>query len=108
MLNEGKATGSLKYLFCATVSIFSMAVLRSSFRHPMLGMNMFSSKSTSILSNVNGEFKEYKIEIQRTYLNNNYDNKNMVIKVTDKELLNKTGGIIQGMSGSPVIQNGTI
>ena len=30
----------------------------------------------------------------------------MLIKVTDKELLNKTGGIIQGMSGSPIIQNG--
>ena len=60
----------------------------------------------SILSNVNGEFKEYKIEIERTYLNNNHDNKSMVIKVTDEELLNKTGGIVQGMSGSPVIQNG--
>ena len=59
-----------------------------------------------ILSNVEGEIKEYKIEIQRTYLNNNYDNKSMLIKVTDEELLDKTGGIIQGMSGSPIIQNG--
>ena len=50
--------------------------------------------------------KEYNIEIQKTYLNNNYDNKSMVIKVTDDKLLNKTGGIIQGMSGSPIIQNG--
>ena len=32
----------------------------------------------------------------------------MVIKVTDKKLLDKTGGIIQGMSGSPIIQNGTL
>lgn len=60
----------------------------------------------SILSNIDGDFKEYKIEIQRTYLNNNYDNKSMLIKVIDEELINKTGGIIQGMSGSPVIQNG--
>lgn len=60
----------------------------------------------SILSNIDGDFKEYKIEIQKTYLNNNYDNKSMIIKVTDEELLNKTGGIIQGMSGSPIIQNG--
>lgn len=59
-----------------------------------------------ILSNVDGEFKQYKIEIEKTYLNNNYDNKSMLIKVTDEELLNKTGGIIQGMSGSPIIQNG--
>ena len=60
----------------------------------------------AILSNIDGKFKEYKIEIQKTYLNNNYDNKSMVIKITDEELLNKTGGIIQGMSGSPIIQNG--
>lgn len=59
-----------------------------------------------ILSDVEGEIKEYNIEIQKTYLNNNYDNKSMQIKVTDTELLNKTGGIIQGMSGSPIIQNG--
>lgn len=59
-----------------------------------------------ILSNIDGEMKEYNIEIQKTYLNNNYDNKSMVIKVTDDKLLNKTGGIIQGMSGSPIIQNG--
>ena len=60
----------------------------------------------TILSNIDGEFKEYKIEIQKTHLNNNYDNKSMLIKVTDEELLEKTGGIIQGMSGSPIIQNG--
>ena len=60
----------------------------------------------TILSNIDGRLKEYKIEIQKTYLNNNYDNKSMVIKVTDEELLNKTGGIIQGMSGSPIIKNG--
>ena len=60
----------------------------------------------TILSDISGELKEYKIEIQKTYLNNNYDNKSMVIKVTDEELLNRTGGIIQGMSGSPIIQNG--
>ena len=34
--------------------------------------------------------------------------KNMVIKVTDKELLEKAGGIVQGMSGSPIIQNGKL
>ena len=35
-------------------------------------------------------------------------NKGLVIKVTDEELLEKTGGIIQGMSGSPIIQNGKL
>lgn len=32
----------------------------------------------------------------------------MVISITDKRLLNKTGGIVQGMSGSPIIQNGKL
>ena len=50
--------------------------------------------------------KEYKIEIEKIFINNDSDNKSMLIKVKDEELLNKTGGIIQGMSGSPVIQNG--
>ena len=39
-------------------------------------------------------------------LENNYDNKSMLIKITDERLIEKTGGIIQGMSGAPVIQNG--
>ena len=46
------------------------------------------------------------ILIQKLFLNNNQDNKSMLIKVTDKRLLEKTGGIIQGMSGAPIIQNG--
>ena len=50
--------------------------------------------------------KEYKIEIEKIFINNDTDNKSMLIKVKDEELLEKTGGIIQGMSGSPVVQNG--
>lgn len=50
--------------------------------------------------------KMYDIEIEKIYSMNNEDNKSMLIKVTDKELLDKTGGIIQGMSGAPIIQNG--
>lgn len=54
----------------------------------------------------NSEPKSYEIEIEKIYSMNNQDNKSMLIKVTDKELINKTGGIIQGMSGAPVIQDG--
>lgn len=53
-----------------------------------------------------GKKENYKIEIEKIYTSNNYDNKSMLIKITDKRLLEKTGGIIQGMSGSPIIQNG--
>lgn len=54
----------------------------------------------------NGKKEQYKIEISKIYTSNNYDNKSMMIKITDERLLQKTGGIIQGMSGSPIIQNG--
>lgn len=52
--------------------------------------------------------KEYEIEIEKIYTNNNQNNKSMIVKITDKELIEKTGGIIQGMSGAPIIQNGKL
>ena len=53
-----------------------------------------------------GKKEEYNVRIQKIFKNNNEDNKSMIVKVTDERLLEKTGGIIQGMSGSPIIQNG--
>ena len=52
----------------------------------------------------NSTKKKYDIEIEKVYINNNQNNKSMLIKITDKELVEKTGGIIQGMSGAPIIQ----
>lgn len=63
-------------------------------------------KATILCCLDNQKVEEYEIEIQKIYKENNYNNKSMQIKVTDERLLEKTGGIIQGMSGSPVIQNG--
>jgi stage IV sporulation protein B len=54
------------------------------------------------------EIRRYAIEIQKVYYQTNLRDKGMVVKVTDLELLNLTGGIIQGMSGSPIIQNGKL
>ena len=65
-------------------------------------------KATLICSLENNNRMEYDIEIQNINYNNNTDNKSMIIKVIDKTLLEKTGGIIQGMSGSPIIQNGKL
>lgn len=50
--------------------------------------------------------REYSIEIEKIYKDNDYNNKSMLIRVTDDELLNKTGGIIRGLSGAPIVQNG--
>lgn len=53
------------------------------------------------------KIEEYSVQIERI-MRNRTDSKNMVVKVTDQRLLDKTGGIIQGMSGSPIVQDGKI
>lgn len=50
----------------------------------------------------------FSIKIERVDFNSETPTKNMVIKITDEELIEKTGGIVQGMSGSPILQNGRI
>lgn len=61
-----------------------------------------------VRSSVSGELKDYSIEIERVDYSSEKSSKGMVIKVTDPELLALTGGIVQGMSGSPIIQNGKL
>lgn len=58
-----------------------------------------------IRTSINGEVKDYEIEITELKTQSE-GNKGIVLKVTDEELLALTGGIVQGMSGSPIIQNG--
>ena len=58
-----------------------------------------------IRSSISGEILDYRIEILQVDKNSS-DNKGLVIQVTDPELLELTGGIVQGMSGSPILQNG--
>lgn len=52
--------------------------------------------------------KLYTVEIARISYRENSAGKNMVVKVVDEQLKEKTGGIVQGMSGSPIIQNGKL
>ena len=62
-----------------------------------------------IRSSIDGDsIKDYEIEIVKTNYQSSSNEKSMVIRVIDKELLEKTGGIVQGMSGSPIIQNGKV
>ncbi|MBP1575886.1 MAG: SpoIVB peptidase [Oscillospiraceae bacterium] len=65
--------------------------------------------SAVILSTVEGtEAEEYDILIEKIALSDDSLTKNMVIKVVDEELIEATGGIVQGMSGSPIIQDGKL
>ena len=61
-----------------------------------------------IRCSVDGHVKEYEAQIKRIDLNHEDSNKSFILQVTDEELLEKTGGVVQGMSGSPVIQNGKL
>ena len=64
--------------------------------------------SAQILTTINGEPEYFDIEIVKAVKQNSPAEKGMVIKVVDKRLIDKTGGILQGMSGSPIIQNGRL
>ena len=63
----------------------------------------------AILSTVSGDTpREYSVEILKIYPKDRTDGRNLLLKVTDETLLEATGGIVQGMSGSPIIQDGKL
>lgn len=75
---------------------------------PVATVKEVSEGKAQIVSTVDsGGPRYYDIEITKISKNNGHG-KNMVIKVTDKTLIEKTGGIVQGMSGSPIVQNGML
>lgn len=62
-----------------------------------------------ILTTIEGSTPSYyDIEIESVNRNDSIETKNMIIRITDEDLLSKTGGIVQGMSGSPIIQDGKL
>lgn len=72
-----------------------------------LKQDIKKGKATILCTVFGNEPKEYEIEITDLFTDGN-GFRDMIVKVTDEELLSETGGIVQGMSGSPIIQNGKI
>jgi len=65
--------------------------------------------AATIRSNVQGdEVRDYAVTIEQVELNEDADGRNLLLRVIDPVLLEQTGGIVQGMSGSPILQNGRI
>lgn len=64
--------------------------------------------SATLLCNIDGSVKEYSIEILSAYMQPTIKEKGLTIRVTDKRILDNLGGIVQGMSGSPIIQGGKL
>ena len=64
--------------------------------------------NASILTCVDNKVEEYDVLIESVTLGSSNNSKEIVLQITDLDLLDKTGGIVQGMSGSPIIQDGKI
>ncbi len=75
---------------------------------PVASANQVRTGKAQIYANVTGnKIEKYDIEISKV-MRYAPDSKNLIIRITDKRLLDITGGIVQGMSGSPVVQNGKL
>ena len=76
---------------------------------PVAGRDEVQEGRATILSNVAGDtVEEYEVEITQLYPEKSGDSRNLMLRVTDLRLLEATGGIVQGMSGSPILQNGKL
>lgn len=82
--------------------------LKNMKKFPVASKDEIKCGKAQIFANLDGEdVSQYEIEIENIYSDRS-DTKNMLIHVTDKRLIEKTGGIVRGMSGSPIVQNGKI
>ncbi len=105
---EGKATG--KIMVNESIGIYGVFnnVDTTKTLYPLCRKNEIKIGAAQIVTTIeDGKQEAFNIEIERIdYMSD--ENKNLVIKVVDENLIAKTGGIIQGMSGSPIIQNGKL
>lgn len=111
-VNEEDPLGNIKTNTVSGIYGTSVKALKNSkLNKPMeVGLrNDIKEGDAQILTTVDGEQpKLYSIKIEKLLSQDSPGPKSMVIRVTDPELLERTGGIVQGMSGSPIIQNNKI
>lgn len=88
---------------------YSDASVETGALYPVASQTEIETGDAQIISTVTQDGAQfYDIEIEKITYSSQRTARSMVIKVTDPELLSITGGIIQGMSGSPIIQNGML
>ncbi len=76
---------------------------------PVASADEIELGDAEIISNVEGDaVQRYSVRVVKTYPEDDEYGRGMMLRVTDRALLEKTGGIVQGMSGSPVLQNGKL
>ncbi|MEM1483295.1 SpoIVB peptidase [Oscillospiraceae bacterium PP1C4] len=105
----GEKTGEL--LINSQVGIFGIGTTPPQHTKPIplaLKYEVVEGPATIWCTLDDGETREYAISIEKVSIAENNPTKNMIIRVVDSQLLAKTGGIVQGMSGSPIVQNGKL
>jgi stage IV sporulation protein B len=109
--NDDEIIGNIEDNTCngiyGTLTDFGISRYCSQDALPIGLKNEVELGEATIKSDVSGTMEEYDIEIEKIFLNDE-SNKGMIIKVVDEDLINETNGIVQGMSGSPIIQNGKL
>lgn len=110
-IERGKKLGTVyentEFGIFGELSSEAMSKIKQNKELEILPRGEIETGSAKIICTVeNNKQEEFEIEIEKVFGNNNINNKSMLIRVTDERLIDKTGGIIQGMSGSPIIQNG--
>ena len=111
-INENKSLGNIRVnTECGIFGIAETKINNPIFTRPLpvASKNEIKTGKAQIITTIDGiNPKLYDIEIEKLIKQDKPSSKSMIIKITDKELLRKTGGIVQGMSGSPIIQDGKI
>ena len=111
LMSAVTGTGTIGYIQKNTVQgVFGTASLRINEEPLPVGTKEDVHTGAAIIrSTVKGNtVQEYSVEILKVYPNASPAGRNMLLKVTDPDLLTATGGIVQGMSGSPIIQDGKL
>lgn len=104
---SGKSNGQL-CLNCEE-GIYGFTTCRKTESIPLAVRQEVTEGNAQIICTIdNSGPKYFDVEIIKIYSNSATVNKDMIIKITDSRLLNITGGIVQGMSGTPIIQNGML
>ena len=103
----GQISTNTKFGICGTLdNLSSLNIDKENKIKVALREEIKTGDAKVLLTLEDGIRKEYDVKIKKIYKNNDKDNKSMLIEIVDEDLKNLTGGIIQGMSGAPLIQNG--
>ena len=103
----GEITDNTPYGIFGSINVNSQAIRDGEFIP--IGLKQDIQRGPAqIICSIAGEPTSYRVEITEINLENDNVNRGIVLKITDPALLSLTGGIVQGMSGSPIIQDGKI